>query len=124
MKPNVMTYKGYTAKIEYVDEDRELFGEVIDLSDTIVFSGASVDELESSFHSAVDDYLAYCEERGIEPAKPYSGRVQLRLPPSLHRDACVAAASRGESLNAFFVEAISKAVGDSAETAGRLVSRS
>lgn len=54
-------------------------GEVIDLRDVITFQGTSVEELERAFQDSVDDYLEFCEERGEEPDKPFSGRLMLRL---------------------------------------------
>ena len=53
-----MKYKGYGAVIEYDEEDRLFFGKVINITDVIVFDGLSVEELEKSFHQAIDEYLA------------------------------------------------------------------
>ena len=36
------------------------------------------------FHDIIDEYLADCEQRGVEPQKPYSGRLLLRITPELH----------------------------------------
>ncbi|WP_420442041.1 type II toxin-antitoxin system HicB family antitoxin [Candidatus Palauibacter sp.] len=71
----MIEYKGYTGVFEY-DEDYEFFsGRVIDTRDGINFEGRSVSELKVSMRRAVDDYLEFCEEKGREPSKPYSGRV-------------------------------------------------
>ena len=70
---NTMSYKGYEALVSY-DEDAELFhGEVINLRDVITFQGRSVDELKKALEDSVEDYLAFCAERGEAPEKPYSG---------------------------------------------------
>ena len=45
----------------------------MDLRDVITFQGKSVDELEKAFKDSIDDYLEFCEERGEEPDKPFSG---------------------------------------------------
>ena len=37
-----------------------------------------------SFHDSVDDYLAFCKERGVDPQKPYSGKLALRTTPEIH----------------------------------------
>ena len=107
---NMMYYKGYAAKIEYDDDDGLLYGDVVDLSDSIVFSGASVEELRASFERAVDTYLEWCEERGEEPAKQFSGKIHLRLPPALHRAATIAAAEEGESVNTYLVTCVERAL--------------
>lgn len=101
-----MKYKGYEAAIEY-DEDARIFhGEVMHLHDVITFQGESVNELEQAFHDSVDDYLAFCAERGEKPEKPYTGKVIVRMPPELHREITCVARQRKESVNKFIVEAI------------------
>jgi predicted HicB family RNase H-like nuclease len=65
-----MTHAGYTAIIEY-DEDEELFhGEVLNLRDVITFEGLSVADLKSAFTSSIEEYLEFCKERREEPARP------------------------------------------------------
>jgi hypothetical protein len=66
---NTMTHKGYEAIVEY-DDDADLFhGEAMNTRDVITFQGRSVDELKTAFASSVEDYLAFCRERGEEPEK-------------------------------------------------------
>ena len=108
MTSNTMQYRGYVAAISYAADERRFYGDVLDLADAIAFSGSSVRELEEGFAAAVDAYLDWCAERGKEPAKPFSGRVLLRLAPDLHRGATLAAATRRESLNAFLVECVER----------------
>ncbi len=50
-------------------------------------------ELKKAFQDSVDDYLAFCKERGEEPEKPFSGQFVVRAEPELHR-AVVTAAKR------------------------------
>jgi predicted HicB family RNase H-like nuclease len=72
--PTMMTCNGYKAAVEY-DEDAETFhGEVVDLRDVITFQGRSVSELKKAFAGSVEDYLAFCKERGEDPEKPFSGQ--------------------------------------------------
>ena len=106
-----MKYKGYTAAVEYDDELGMMTGYVVNTRDQIYFEGRSVDELRQAFEDSVDDYLVFCEEQGLDPAKPFSGSLRLRLAPDLHRDAATTAAARGMSLNAFISEATKVAVG-------------
>ena len=67
-----MKYKTYIGRVEYDDEAKVFHGEVIGLKDVITFQGTSVDELEQSFKDSIDDYLAFCKERG-ESRKNFSG---------------------------------------------------
>ena len=63
----MIQYKGYTGVFEY-DEEHEFFaGRVVDSRDGINFEGRSVAELRESMRSAIDDYLASCNETGREP---------------------------------------------------------
>ena len=105
----MMKYKGYHAEVTYDHEAAIFHGEVVGTRDVIFFEGASVDQLNEEFRFSIDDYLAVCAERDREPDKPYSGRIPLRIPPSLHRAATVAARSEGKSLNSWIAESVEKA---------------
>ena len=101
-----MEYKGYVAKIEY-DEDAEIFfGMVINTRDIISFQGDSVGGLRQAFEDSVNDYLAWCEEDGVKPEKPYSGRLNLRLNPEIHQKAAIRAKMKGISLNRYIEMAV------------------
>ena len=77
---STMTYKGYTARIEYSDEDVCFVGHIAGIRDVIGFHAESVKELRIAFEEAVEDYLATCEKVGQSPQKPYSGKLMLRVP--------------------------------------------
>ncbi len=62
MKP--MTYKNYTARIEYSDEDECFVGRVIGIRDIITFHGESVAEIRQAFQEAVNFYLETHSKRG------------------------------------------------------------
>lgn len=105
----MIEYKGYTGVFEY-DAELELFsGFVVDLRDQIYFEGGSVEELKASMKRAVDHYLEVCAARGEEPEKPFSGKLNVRLGPNLHRAVAVAAAVRGESINSWLIHVVSSA---------------
>ena len=105
----MLKYKGYAGLVEYDDEAGIFHGEVIDLKDVITFQGQSVEELERAFRESIDDYLEFCQERGEEPDKPFSGRLMLRLPAALHRKVYVTALKEGKSLNQWISERLEKA---------------
>lgn len=107
---NVMTYNGYSARIEYDDEDGILFGQIAGIRDGVGFHADSVDELREAFHEAVDDYLATCAAIGKDPHKPFSGKVMFRVDPEVHRKAVVAAELAGKSLNQWAEDVLSQAV--------------
>ncbi|WP_264049499.1 type II toxin-antitoxin system HicB family antitoxin [Methylobacterium flocculans] len=104
-----MHCKGYEAVVEY-DADADLFhGEVIDMRDVVTFQGRSVDELKQAFSDSIDDYLAFCAERGEEPEKPYSGQFVVRVEPVLHRAVVSAAKRAGISLNKWVARTLERA---------------
>ncbi len=107
---NMMTYKGYAARIEYSEDDACFVGHITGIRDVIGFHGESVTELRTAFTEAVDDYLATCEKLGRTPQKPYSGKVLLRIDPALHARAAALAEAQGKSLNAWTQEQMHKAV--------------
>lgn len=107
---NTMTYQGYTARIEYSEDDGCFIGHIAGIRDVIGFHGETVAELRSAFTEAVDDYLETCERLGRTPQKPYSGKVMLRIDPALHAQAAALAEAQGKSLNAWAQEQIQKAV--------------
>jgi predicted HicB family RNase H-like nuclease len=71
---NSMTYKGYTARVEFDERDDIFVGRVLGVRDIISFHADSVAELRAEFAAAVEDYLADCAEQGLSPEKPASGK--------------------------------------------------
>lgn len=103
-----MRYKGYLARVTFDDESELFQGEVLNTRDVITFQGQSVDELHRAFHESVEDYLAFCAQRGEKPDPPYSGKFMVRLSPDQHRLAVSAAQQAEKSLNAWVAERISR----------------
>ena len=96
--------KGYIGTLEA--EDGVFFGRVAGLRDVITFEGTTFAEVEQAFQESVDDYLAFCAERGEPPDRPYSGRIPLRVSPETHRRAAMHAQSEGLSLNQWIARRI------------------
>ena len=107
MKP--MRYKGYSARIEYSDEDGCFVGRVAGIRDLLTFHGESVDEVRQAFEEALDFYLETCAERGELPNKPYSGKLLVRVAPEVHAAVATAAAVSGKSINQWAAERLSEA---------------
>lgn len=110
MSNNILEYKGYYTKIEYSAEDHVLFGRIEGIKDLVNFESDSIADVEKQFHAAVDDYLAFCQDIGQDPDKPYRGNFNVRISPELHRLAAMAADKKGQTLNAFVAEAIKDAL--------------
>lgn len=100
-----MTYKGYTAKIEYSDKDECLTGRISDISHTITFQGESVKEIRQAFEEAVDFYLHSCAEKNEEPEKPHTSRSVVRVSSALHSLIALAARNENKSIGEWIAEA-------------------
>ncbi len=101
-----MEYKGYIGTVEYDDKAKIFHGDVINTRDVITFQGKSVNEIEKAFKESVDDYIKWCEEDGVVPEKPYSGRFNLRLSPDLHREVAIMSKKLKMSINSFVERAL------------------
>lgn len=107
---NTMNHRGYTARIEFDERDNIFVGRVLGLRTMISFHGETVKELRKQFAAAIDEFLRDCEQQGVRPEKPTSGRILLRIPPEVHGAALVAAQAAGKSLNQWATEVIEGAV--------------
>ena len=105
-----MEYKGYLAHIQF-DEGANVFhGEVINIRDVITFQGKTVSELRQAFEDSVEDYLAFCAERGEEPNPPYTGLFTVRLSPEQHRRVILAAEKTGKDVSSWVAQALEQAI--------------
>ena len=107
---NTLEYKGYIGVVEFDNEAGIFHGEVVNLKDVITFQGDSVIELRQAFIDSVEDYLEFCALRGEQPDKPLSGKLLLRLSPSLHRKISIQAHKHEKSVNGWVAEALERAV--------------
>lgn len=107
---NLLSYKNYNGTVEYSKEDSCLLGKVVGIKSLLSYEGDSVKELEQDFQNVIDEYLADCKERNVEPEQPYKGTFNVRISPELHRNIAVYAIEHGKSLNAAVEEAIGNMV--------------
>ena len=102
-----LEYKGYKGSVEYSKEDNCLFGKVQGMSKALIlYEGKTVDELRKDFEEGVDSYLEACRADGVEPAKPYNGRLNLRMSSELHSRVAAFVSSTGTTINDFINRAI------------------
>ncbi len=107
---NTLTYNGYIGTVNFSEKDGLFFGKIEGIDGLVNFEGESVKELTSAFHEAVDDYVAYCKEEGIEPHKSYSGLLNIRINPETHSRIAALSKQAGVSINAFIKDAIERKV--------------
>lgn len=103
-----MEYKGYLAAVEFDDSSNALHGRVINSGPYPIatFEATDTSQLRREFHRSIDEYLAWCEEDGVEPKRPFSGKLNVRLGSELHAVVAAAAAARGMSINSWIVNAV------------------
>ena len=108
-----MEYKGYVAAVEFDDSADILHGRVVNSGSYPIatFEATETRQLRQEFERSIDEYLAWCEEDGVEPRRPFSGKLNLRLGSELHAAVTAAAASNGMSINSWIVEALRNVVG-------------
>lgn len=100
----MMRYKGYTGEVAYDNEARLFHGDVIGTKAVITFQGRTVDELEQAFKDSIDTYIEFCKKRNVEPEKPFSGNLHIRISSKDHERLAQEALARNMSLNSFIVE--------------------
>jgi predicted HicB family RNase H-like nuclease len=66
-----MRYRGYEAMIRFDESAGVFHGEVTNTRDVITFQGISMNELKKAFEESVNDYHAFCKERGEDADKPF-----------------------------------------------------
>ena len=104
----MMEYKGYVATVEFDDSVGLLHGRVVNSGayPIATFEATDVDGIRREFERSIDEYLASCREDGVEPKKPFSGTLNLRLGPDLHQRAALSATAHGVSLNSWIKQAV------------------
>jgi len=100
----ILKHEGYIAEVGYEDGDESMHGSVVNARAVLHFAGRNIDELKAAFIDTIADYREWCKERGVEPERPYSGTLSLRLSPELHRRVAEQAARAGESINQFIAD--------------------
>ena len=102
-----LEYKGYKGTVEYCKEDDCLVGKVIGMhKDLIAYEGCTLSELREDFEAAVDSYIEGCLADGIEPRKPFSGKLILRMSSDLHGRVAMAASADGTTINEFITKTL------------------
>lgn len=105
-----MKYKGYSARIEYSEEDGCLIGHIDGIIDIVGFHGDTVTELREAFKESVEDYLETCGRMNKPPQKPYSGNLRLRIPTDIHIAIAKASEACGKNIDEWATDTFSYAI--------------
>jgi len=78
---NTLTYKGFTARVEFSADDEVFFGRVLGIDDVVTFHADTVGELKTSMADMIDFYIETCEKKGKKIKKNYPDK--LPEPPKI-----------------------------------------
>jgi predicted RNase H-like HicB family nuclease len=97
------------------NDDGTYSAEILEFSGCFA-DGKTADEAMKNLSEAAKSWIEACLERGLEIPEPFmnqdfGGKIALRLPRSLHRQAVRFAERDGVSLNQFLVSAVAAKVG-------------
>lgn len=110
-----LVYKEYHGSCE-LDMTRQVCrGKILFINDLVTYEADTPAGLQAAFEEAVEDYIETCEQVGKEPQKPFRGQFNVRIPPQLHRAACLRAISEDVALNEVVVRALDAYVNGSSE---------
>ena len=102
----ILEYKDFIGSVECSLEDNLLYGKILYINGLITYEARTLDELKEEFHLAVDDYIQFCQEQGLDAYKSFNGKFNVRISPDLHKKASLLATKQDLSLNAFVSKAI------------------
>ncbi len=107
---NLLHYKGFVGSVAFSEKDGVFCGKIEGIKHLVNFEGENAKGLKKAFQDAVDEYLAYCATENIAPQKSYSGSLNIRISPEIHRRIAVLARQNGIFLNAFIKQALEQQV--------------
>lgn len=105
-------YRGFMGEAE-CDEGDLFHGQISGITDVATFQGKTPTEVRRAFRNTVDDYITMCEKKGKEPNTPFSGKLNVRFSPELHRKMSQVAVVEGKSLNQLIVDTMAVRVASS-----------
>lgn len=105
----ISAYKGYIPEIWYEADDKAFHAIAQGIRSVIHAEAATLEDIQKEFAISVDTYLEYCAEEGIEPQKPKSGKLAVRLSPEIHEMVSVAANTEAKSVNQWIAETLKEA---------------
>jgi predicted HicB family RNase H-like nuclease len=105
---NTLEYKNFIGTVNFSEEDDVFYGKLVGINALVTFEGQTVAGLKKAFKEAVSDYIKYCKTKGIKAQKTYTGVLNVRLTPEMHRNAAITATKRGTTLNSLIKQAVEK----------------
>ena len=102
-----LEYKGYKGSVEYSKTDNCLLGKVLGMNkDLILYEGIDINELRADFEAGIESYLAGCLADGVEPSKPYSSTLNIRISLEIHSRIAALAQEAGITINGYIKQVL------------------
>ena len=57
-----LKYRGYLGSVKYDESDNMLYGEILNVKDSISYEGETLEELHKAFETEVDRYAEFCKQ--------------------------------------------------------------
>ena len=57
-----LKYRGYIGSVKYDESDNMLYGEILNVNDSISYEGETLEELQKAFETEVDRYVEFCKQ--------------------------------------------------------------
>jgi predicted HicB family RNase H-like nuclease len=105
---NTLKYKNFIGSVNFSEDDDVFFGKIEGINALVTFEGQTVVKLKKAFIEAISDYIELCNTKGIKAQKTYTGVLNVRLTPEMHRKAAIIATKSGTTLNGFIKKAVEK----------------
>lgn len=83
---------------------------MLGITGVVTFEALTVAAAIEEFRASVDEYLSFCAKLGQDPAKPYSGTIDMHVIPEQHRGLELAAIRAGMSLETWASEVVTMPV--------------
>jgi predicted HicB family RNase H-like nuclease len=103
---NHLSYKNYYGSINCDQENNLLYGKIEFVKALITYEAEDVSSLKKAFQDAVDDYIAFCEKKGIAPEQPFKGSLNVRIGEKRHRLISRLAYESGMTINERICQAL------------------
>ncbi len=107
---NSLKFGEYDAVINFDPQINMFRGEFVGLNGSVDFYADNIEKLRHEGEISMKLFLDFAKEKNIQPKKPLSGKLVLRLKPDIHRKYKLLASSRNISLNKLLNDTLEKAV--------------
>ena len=57
-----LKYRGYLGSVKYDESDNMLYGEILNVKDSISYEGETLEELQKAFENEVYRYVEFCKQ--------------------------------------------------------------